>query len=610
MPEPEPEYAPIVQARSLGIRQWAMTRDTDSDRRYRVTYLVEVYALNEDEAEVPVKDYVDQKCSPALVRNASGLPLPGDYFGQGDDGIPEDDKDVYALCEWTQRVRPYKQKRGEKGAYFEVTLFFSTGRDISYAIRPDEDRSTPDHWNHISITGGYTQKAKLMKQTNVGNPLTDFIGGGMQGDELMRNVSYPTVTIQINYGNFNDSITNGTTINPTSGAGEIDANTVGSSFDVSSMISRLTYAVNKVNYNEMWGFPPRHVRLESVDWDLKWRTSNDPYLETTLKFVIAPPWLTQIAQGNSAYRAIGDNSDPDDPNYYRRSKVSYGWDEPFLVRSVKVLDKNAFKRPNEDELSPGDRDYQKPTQTSSASDGEGEDTSEGQARPKIDYHCPPELMQWIADSDNGTDTEELQQILGHYFLINGTWYLLSEFSTANQDATGFAALPTLDDPLVQQELNRAGIVGPENRKLQYQSWFYWNVPSAFDLMRTFLIWAKERKEADPSLEVTLSRYVNSQGNLNGESATLLPTVMDQSLSDLWTNTFSYGQLDNKITIEEEGWPIWVNTECTVDNFDKWPGFPVLPGQDPAEALIFPPIDGGFDFLTELNIPPTIPQEVV
>jgi hypothetical protein len=213
-----------------GPRTWSVGVDRDGVRTYRVTWRVQV-----DSALV----------GPNEVRLAPGLPRPGDIWAF------EELIDPWAWCTFEREVTPVQKREGSPVEYYDVTINFSTK-----APKKCQDQKFEDPVLEFpTISGGsvrYTEEATIDRFLR---PITNSSWELVKGKPVEFDANRPTVKVKMNV---------------------IDFSTV-----------RLAYSMqDHLNSVELWGLPPRRIKLSGVDFERKFYGLCYAYYELSLEFDI------------------------------------------------------------------------------------------------------------------------------------------------------------------------------------------------------------------------------------------------------------------------------------------------------------------------------------
>lgn len=626
-----------IQPVCRGLLTYGMRRRRDGQRIIRAKYLVEITRTGNTPHEggpdgVGSTDLFEIETSdPDFILTATDLPRPGDTWGDArargknlaDTGGSKPFVDTTYTdnlrCGWDRTVRTYKHKEGEKGQFFTVACIFADGEQLITDTIPNyqgqqnpETRTAGNPYfggnGLTTVNGGISKTSRLKLGSFAGNPVRDFWGNPNESTELVRQESYLTVTINKNYDTTTPTQVLNTYRNQGLDADQLAA--LNSSIGVQSMLTRLSFALNRVNYAPMWGFPARHVRFEDFSYEIGYNERGEAVLMTSQTYKIAPPWLTRIPGVN--------------PEAKFRS--SYGFDEPQIILSTKFLNKNKFRKPDQsidDDSDEINQRYQGAS-TSSGKAQAGEATVADyepyvRARPGM-FHIPPAgayaeggiiIANPVAFEYNKGSRSESEQF-DSIFIQGYGWSSYANATDPN----------TWDDILANNNLPG---IGTELGRLTIMDWVFWNPASRYDSTSKVFDYSLKPSEwqklgqgtdrykfhINPSERIKFADIVtpdsngdypvDGNGNLQWQPTTALPSVY-QTNPSLWTDQITGFGTEHSKRVSEKGHPIWVNTIATDSNFDKWPGFPYKNGQDLAEMAVYSPIDPSFDFQNELDLP--------
>ena len=200
-----------MTAQAVGIRKWGLSSNRNSTRTYELVWLV----VTTEEAD-----------GPAVVRNASGLAVPGSYWDFGND------EDIWAFCTHEKSVERWGVVDGEIGIWWLVTQVFTT--DIGSFSRCSELEFDNPLAEPARVSGGYVRYIKEATHDKDGNLLLMSSGERMKGEPVEVDEGRPTVQIGIN--------------------------------SATLPLTTFTDFRGKLNNATLWGLPPRCVKLADVIW--------------------------------------------------------------------------------------------------------------------------------------------------------------------------------------------------------------------------------------------------------------------------------------------------------------------------------------------------------
>ena len=534
--------------------------------------------------------------------------LPPSYVGDGGD--------EWFVCQPGYSAKPYKTEKGERAKFWLVTREYTASLEGLHVRNPKMLNATNDSSKlniHASLehnavfTGGISKTSRPFRNSYAACPIKDFMSNANESSELMRQVSYMTVTVSkvfsaVYYG---PQLADGTLQVPASSGGSVSIplNSLHNTYfgienlrDVGEIAKILSYALNKVNVFPMWGYPPRHVRFDDVSWSKVYDAKGEEYLKADMTFKIAPPWLTTIPANNptSKYRS------------------SYGFDEPQIILSNRFLNKELFKRPS-NSPKPSNRVDTPRTPTSS---GTYDSASEQMVKGDRAYRRPTPGLFKIPPARTF--------LTGPRFLSNPSEFTGIGFP--EYDDGGVYGFPNVLVPsvgwqdwasalqsaaLLEKAWKANRVVGAQSSPfptaievLNMWSWYVWNPMNYYDTPNLVFDYTNKPGLSDDMAIPSTERYNFCQEvQFYNDEVTIWarddrpPNVYSAEGADqqTWVD-FIPGMGEEAVKrVNEKGHPIWVNTIATSYNFDKWPGFPYVPGQDMSEMLVYPAIDSGFDF---------------
>lgn len=620
-----------LKAVSLGVHEQPREKvDDEGIKTISVTFIVEIRP-KEGPIEGPWgsfnrtdftgTDIFENEIPTAeLAACAVGIPYTGEFFrnieGIGGTGYSGSRYGAFR-CLPGYDARPYKAGKGERARFWLVTRKYSASDGDLHVKNPQftNRRNTADFLNLNSdsnentiIKGGISKISRPMRNSYAALPIKDFQGNANDSAELMRQVSYMTVTVDKTFKEliYNNSVSAGS-FNPP------DGNTVNlasldskyfsfSTSDTGTLAGIISFALNKVNATPMWGFPERHVRFEDVTWDRFYDSSGQTYLKARMTFKIAPPWITQIPANNPASR-------------YR---TSYGFDEPQIILSNRFLNKGLFIRPLNSQLEDGETDpfyYNNSSGTYDSSSGQIGEPDLLYIRPLPGlFKIPPASTYRQLGRDillnpetyvpfDGSDEVLVRPqapTFNKVYIPNTGWVdwhdaFNNELPAVLQSIRGVNANLTSDPTPIEV--------------LGIWSTLVWNPMTYYDSTNLVFDYSSHQNPngGDPKYIERTDRIFFADSLDPGVSAaprydnwvstSEQPSCYRyrQNGKDIWTQAIPGMSDEFNERIAEQGHPIWVNTIATSYNFDKWPGFPYVPGQDMSEMLVYPAVDSAFDF---------------
>lgn len=534
--------------------------------------------------------------------------LPPAYQGKGGG--------KWLVCQPGYSAKPYKAAKGERARFWLITREYTASLEGLHTRNPQTtnksndgvhlNRDAQDNSNTV-FAGGISKISRPFRNSYAACPIKDFMSNANESSELMRQVSYMTVTVDKVFRElyYNPGMVGqGSLSVPVSGGSDtVNLSALSHKYfelktsDSGAMAGILSYALNKVNVFPMWGYPPRHVRFEDVSWNRFYDAGGNSYLKAQLTFKIAPPWLTSIPANNptSKYRS------------------SYGFDEPQIILSNRFLNKELFKRPAKSPVS----SESESTPRTPTSSGTYDSSTQQMVKGSLEYRRPTPGLFKIPPARTFENGPGFLSQPGNFTNVGSGEY-------ADGGVYGFpnVLIPSVgwqdwkasieSDAALQTSLQSNRIVGAQTSPnptpievLNMWSWYVWNPMNYYDT--TNLVFDYTTPDVDDPMSVPVAernkfcqRAVFTEGtnDLQGWVSTdLAPNVYAAGGDDgqNWVD-FIPGMGEEAVKrVNEKGHPIWVNTIATSYNFDKWPGFPYMPGQDMSEMLVYPAVDSGFDF---------------
>lgn len=268
-----------------GQRKWSMSRDTDGNREYKITFMVKG----------------DSTDGPANVLQTAGLPVVGDTWNF------DDDSDEWAFCKQNATVTPILTE--------EPNLFWTV--EQTFSSKPDDkkckDKQIDDPLlQPMEVSGGFTKYNEEATVDLFGQPITNSAWEAMRGHQVEFDKNRPTVKIKQNVANLD--------------------------------LGLLSGMVDCVNDAPLWGLPPRCIKMTAPTWERKFYGQCFPYFVRTLEFecrfdtfdrrlldegqkVLSGHWDTMTglwALDEIAGYTDSPNPDPTDPTHFVRFKDRNG----------------------------------------------------------------------------------------------------------------------------------------------------------------------------------------------------------------------------------------------------------------------------------------------
>jgi len=210
--------------------EWTGDQNKEGHRDFWITYKVET------------TDYAD---GPDTVLDASGLPLVGSIYNEGND------LNIWAYCRAERRAKQLQQRGGEKSKYWTVRCLFSTKPMDRCQDTPIEDPLLEP----AKISGNFQKETRIYDVDRNGNAIETAAHQLLPETDREFRDSHPTVVISVN----------------TSSLG----------------LSTFASMVNTVNSATLWGMTARKILLSDVHWERKIQGSCVYYYTITLHFEIA-----------------------------------------------------------------------------------------------------------------------------------------------------------------------------------------------------------------------------------------------------------------------------------------------------------------------------------
>lgn len=281
-----------------GHIKWSGKRDKDGYREYKVTY------------RVAVDDTPTAAQGPASVLQTPGLGIPGITTWNVDGDV-----DVFAVCQRDADVRPVYD--GERCAFFDIEQIYTNKPDPRCFSTVGTGTGT-GNWTDDPLTmpprisGGFIKSTIQAEFDKDGDPIVNPAFEKITGPNVEFDVSRATVIIEMNFS------------------------TLG--------LQVLMESINTVNELELWGFPPRTIKLSDIQWQQLYYSDCSCYFNIRYEFEIADPnglgWDREIiSEGTKAlagrYVVANDtvtwvlgtekipNPDPTNPHHFVRIRDIY-----------------------------------------------------------------------------------------------------------------------------------------------------------------------------------------------------------------------------------------------------------------------------------------------
>lgn len=222
-----------------GPLTWSMEVDDEGYRTYQVTHLV---------ATTSTKD------GPYKVLQATGLPKFGDVWSFGNDN------DSVAYCTHRKSISIHQEKQGDGAQWYKVQSTFTT--------KPMKN------CYEESIEDPLLMPPKVQCTFNsIQKEITHDRFGNMVRSSSLEQYSGPQVEFDFMRINVNIELNSATPNLPL-----------------------LYEAMNCVNMDELWGMPPRTVKLSSVEWSEEFYGLCYPYYKMRFSFDIdSEGWDKKVA---------------------------------------------------------------------------------------------------------------------------------------------------------------------------------------------------------------------------------------------------------------------------------------------------------------------------
>jgi hypothetical protein len=236
----------------LGARKASLNRKAEFGHRvYKITYLI-----------MSTTD----RAGPAEAILTPGLPQYGDTWSYGEE------VDVWAWCRYDTEVQQIFPEN-MRGQHWAVTFTFSTEPD-------DKGCAQQQIQNPLlqppKISGSFTKFREETAVDRFGSPIRNSAWELLRGPQVEFDDARPTIKIEMN---------------------------------VASLNLPLLYAMREcVNAYDMWGFPPRCIKLSQVSWERLFYGVCFPYYKWHLEFELNPKtWdKTILDQGTAALNGHWD----------------------------------------------------------------------------------------------------------------------------------------------------------------------------------------------------------------------------------------------------------------------------------------------------------------
>lgn len=269
------------------MTDWSLQTDDEGHRDYLIDFKVETTSTAD---------------GPAIVSQATGLPVVGTYWQYGND------VDLWAFCWPTATVRPYKGE-GEPGRLWIVTKKFSTRPHRRCQDTPIEDPLLEPP----RVSGSFLTRTDRAEKDRHGDPIR--MSSLEPIEDVERDMGGPTVSIDMNVPFFN--------------------------------MPETYEAVHKLNDAPLWGMKARKIKLNAFSWTANLYGICDYYYTLRFDFEVRyEGWdPTRIDMGFHCLRGTWRRSSADTgtstANLWWDEEVGLGTGDPdsFMV----ALDKNDEK---------------------------------------------------------------------------------------------------------------------------------------------------------------------------------------------------------------------------------------------------------------------------
>lgn len=237
---------------------WSVKQDELGHRDYEISFLV----------------YSDTDDGPYTALGATGLPTYGSFWNFGSD------TDDWAYCKLVINVKQ-TTVTGEQGNFWDVTCEFTTRPDLQKCqVTPFTDPIL----QCPKISGHSSRRTIEATMDLNGNPIVNSAYEQIRGPNNEWDASRTGVRIEMNVS-------------------------------IWGYVQAFLDALDYVNYDTMWGFLPRAIKLSNVTWEKKYwgggSSQSSPYCAIyytiTLDFDIATfqPGLTEVYPVPPGYPAPG-----------------------------------------------------------------------------------------------------------------------------------------------------------------------------------------------------------------------------------------------------------------------------------------------------------------
>jgi hypothetical protein len=216
---------------SNGQKIATMNRDEDGHREYKIKY--QVFSTTGTDL-------------PAAVLQTPGLPLPYSFW------LLDSDVDVFAWCKWDAEVVPGPgQVEGEPINLWNVDLTFTTKPPKGYCrtIQVEDPLLEP-----IKISGSFVKYTEQVSRDRFGLPIVTSSYEQIRGPQVEFDKNRANVKFEYNVPSLNFAL-------------------------VASLVDHL-------NGQELWGLPPRTIKLSQWDWERQYWGQCSVYYKWTLHFDI------------------------------------------------------------------------------------------------------------------------------------------------------------------------------------------------------------------------------------------------------------------------------------------------------------------------------------
>lgn len=209
-----------------GQMKWAMVRDSNGDRNYKVTHRVNC----------------EQTDGPGSALAAPGLPQVGEQWSFGDD------VDAWAFCKLDATVTPHMEAANTQ---FLVEQLFSTKGDIQRCKdeQIEDPLLIPDR-----VSGTFVKYTEEATEDQFGRPLENSAHEQLRGPQVEFDAHRLTVTIEQNVINL--------------------------------QLPLLAQLANCVNESPLWGLAARCIKFMPVSFQKKYWGTCSVYYTRTLEFEI------------------------------------------------------------------------------------------------------------------------------------------------------------------------------------------------------------------------------------------------------------------------------------------------------------------------------------